>query len=127
MPTPDSPIPSSPSASTTNSTSIAPRNSDCDVSTATSIAVPGSPISTLKPSIASPIGEPGSLGSTGGRLRVSGSAAHIAISIPTANTAITPPGPAKLIITAAISGPTTIPALSIQPSAALPAVSSSGL
>ncbi len=58
---------------------------------------------------------------------MSGSATQAATAIPTANTATTAPGPPNVIITAAISGPTTTPALSIHPSAAFPAVSSSGV
>ena len=126
-PTPESPIPSSLMASTTNSTSIAPKKSDCEVSTATSVAVPRSPASTLNPSTASVSGEPGPVGSDVGRLRVSGSATQAATAMPTANTATTVPGPPNVITAAAINGPTTTPALSIHPRAAFPAVSSSGV
>ncbi len=126
-PTPESPIPSSPIASTTNSTSIAPKKSDWEVSTATSVAVPRSPASALKPSSASASGERSSCGSAGGRLRVSGTATQAEIAIPTANTTITVPGPPNVITRGAISGPTTAPALSIHPNAAFPAVSSSGV
>ena len=58
---------------------------------------------------------------------MSGSATHAATAIPTANIATTVPGPPNVITAAAINGPTTTPALSIHPSAAFPAVSSSGV
>ena len=127
MPTPDCPMSSSLSASTTNSTSIAPRYSDWEVSTPINTAVPRSPLSARNPSTVSAIGEPTSPGSAGGSDLVNGNDTQVATSIATANAATTQPGPPMAITPAATTGPTMMPALSIQPSAAFPAVSSSGV
>jgi hypothetical protein len=127
MPTPESPIPSSSIASTTKSTSIAPKNSAWEVSTPTSVAVGGSRSRSLKPSKASPNPELSPLRSAAGRLFVSGQAIQAANSIEIANSATTAPAPLSATTSEAASGPATTPALSIQPIAALPAVSSSGV
>ncbi len=113
---------------TTNSTSIAPKKSCCEVSAATSTAVRGSRISRRKPSEASPKTElSSSSGTTSGSKRVSGNTIHADASMVRENSAIAVPAPLTASSSDAVSGPATTPALSIQPIAAFPAVSSSGV